>query len=223
MRAVEAVTASGITRGFVVEARVDPALLRASEAVPARARRGRRFRLGEDADGLTWLTAAIKQKLLVAFRACDRAFHDLGGEIRFFHSTPALWRTRLHAARRRARFRLCRPVPCRLRTAASPAPPFRPGSGFRYAHHRGENQRGRNEADIADRQIDWLAEIGQFEISGVEAFVHDDARIAAQLPVELAGADVDGMDARRAVLQQAIGEAACGGTEIGGRPALSRR
>ncbi len=31
------------------------------------------------------------------------------------------------------------------------------------------------------------------QVARVDAFVHDDARIGAQFPVELAGADIDGM------------------------------
>ena len=54
----------------------------------------------------------------------------------------------------------------------------------------------------------------EFNIAGVDPFVHDHARIVAQPPVELAGSHVDGMDARGAGLQQAIGEAAGGGAEI---------
>ena len=48
----------------------------------------------------------------------------------------------------------------------------------------------------------------RLKIARVHAFAHDDARIVAEFPVELARADVDGIDARSTVLQQAIGESA---------------
>ena len=42
----------------------------------------------------------------------------------------------------------------------------------------------------------------------LELFAHDDSRVAADAPVELAVADIHRPHARRAVLEQAIGEAA---------------
>jgi len=45
--------------------------------------------------------------------------------------------------------------------------------------------------------------------------VDHDARVRAQLPGELAVADVDGVDPRGAVLEQDVGEAAGGGADVG--------
>ena len=42
-----------------------------------------------------------------------------------------------------------------------------------------------------------LADRLRLEVAGVDAFVNDDARIVAELPIELAGADIDGVDAAR--------------------------
>ncbi len=42
----------------------------------------------------------------------------------------------------------------------------------------------------------------ELQFARVDAFVHDHARIGAQFPIELAGAHVDGVHARRAGLQQ---------------------
>ena len=63
----------------------------------------------------------------------------------------------------------------------------------------------------------------KLQLAGVDAFVHHDARIGAQLPVELAGADIHGVHARRARLQQAVGEAAGGGADIQADFARRRR
>ena len=52
------------------------------------------------------------------------------------------------------------------------------------------------------------------EVARVHLLLDDHARIVAQFPIELAGADIDGVDARRAALQQAIGEAAGGGADV---------
>ncbi len=52
------------------------------------------------------------------------------------------------------------------------------------------------------------------QLARVDAFVQHDARVGAQLPGELAGADIHGMDARGAGLQQGVGEAAGGGADI---------
>ena len=48
--------------------------------------------------------------------------------------------------------------------------------------------------------------------------MHHDARIVAQLPGELAVADIDRMYLRRAMRQQHIGEAAGGGADVEADP-----
>ena len=56
----------------------------------------------------------------------------------------------------------------------------------------------------------------------VDLLEHDDARIGAQRPVELAVADVERDHARRAALQQHVGEAAGRGADVE-RDAAARR
>ena len=52
--------------------------------------------------------------------------------------------------------------------------------------------------------------------TGIELFHHDDARIVAEFPGELPVTDIDRIDLRRAMLEQAIGESAGRGSEIEG-------
>ena len=52
-------------------------------------------------------------------------------------------------------------------------------------------------------QVDALADVFEREFARVDALVQDHARIGAQLPIQLPGADIHGMHARRAGLQQA--------------------
>ena len=89
-----------------------------------------------------------------------------------------------------------------------------PGSGFNTLSVAGRMSVAGNEAYITDREIDGLPYIGRFQIAGIDAFVHDYARVIAQLPIELPGAHVDGMNPSRARLEQAVRKAAGGGAEI---------
>ena len=88
----------------------------------------------------------------------------------------------------------------------------RPASKMRQRPR--QNHGDGDEADIANRQVDGSPMSARRQIARVHAFVHDHARIVAQFPVELAGADVDGVHARGAALQQAIGEAAGRGADV---------
>ena len=56
----------------------------------------------------------------------------------------------------------------------------------------------------------------RYQVTGVGAFAHDDARVGAQAPVQLAVAHVHGVDAPGASLQEAIGEATSGGADVEG-------
>ena len=56
--------------------------------------------------------------------------------------------------------------------------------------------------------VDRVGNVGAREVAGVEFLADDDARIAADFPVELRVAHIDGADFGRAVLEQAIGETA---------------
>ncbi len=57
------------------------------------------------------------------------------------------------------------------------------------------------------------------EVARVDALAHFDARVCAQPPVDLVVADIDGDDAPRAVLQEAVGEAAGRGAHVETRQA----
>ena len=61
------------------------------------------------------------------------------------------------------------------------------------------------------------------QAAGVEVLDDDDARVVAQRPVELAVADVERDDARRAALQQHVGEAAGRGADVERLAAARRR
>src|SRR5690606_20778771 len=65
-----------------------------------------------------------------------------------------------------------------------------------------------DEAGVTDDEVDGLRNLGSSKVAGVGAFENDDPRVLAQLPGELAVADVDGIDAHRAARQQDVGEAA---------------
>ena len=52
------------------------------------------------------------------------------------------------------------------------------------------------------------------QVAGVGLFVDHDARVGAELPGELAVADIDGMDVGGAVGEQDVGEASGGGADV---------
>src|SRR5579864_3214651 len=67
---------------------------------------------------------------------------------------------------------------------------------------------------VAHGQIEPHWKILGSKISRVHAFADHHAWVVAQLPIELAVANVDRPHARRAALEQAIGEAAGGGADV---------
>lgn len=79
---------------------------------------------------------------------------------------------------------------------------------------RGENQGQGNKADIGDREMERRREVAWLEETGIDAFVNNDAGILSESPVELAVADIKGVDAGGSVLEQAVGESSSGGTDI---------
>src|ERR1051326_3305611 len=157
----------------------------------------------------TVLMTGIEQELLIAFRAGDGTFHDGRFE------TQALHRA-FHALTRGAmQFR--RPHDAAFADLAFPHLELWL-VGYNHATLGAQNRRGRrqnqgygNEADVKRCQIHEFADVLESQISRVHAFVYHDARIVAQLPIELARAHVHRMHARRPALQQAICEAT-GGT-----------
>jgi hypothetical protein len=70
-----------------------------------------------------------------------------------------------------------------------------------------------DERNVGDGEICLLRDILGRQFAGV-AFDGDDARILLELPCELGGVYIDGIDARSAFLQQAIGEATGGGAYV---------
>ena len=83
-------------------------------------------------------------------------------------------------------------------------------------------QRRDNRQDLAQRDerhvdrhdVDRSREVGERQMARVEVLDDDDARVVAQPPVELPVADVERDDARRAALQQHVGEAAGRGADV---------
>ncbi len=76
-----------------------------------------------------------------------------------------------------------------------------------------------DEGAIRDEEGDGgkrLGEGGGRKVACVAAFHDHDARVLAELPGQLAAADVDGEDAGGSVLEEAVGEAAGGRAEVDG-------
>ncbi len=105
-----------------------------------------------------------------------------------------------------------------------------PGLELRLHEHEGvpagleQPQHGRNgdpdadEGDVADEQVGRERQLG--ERAGVRPLEHGHARVVPELRVELPVADVDRGDARRPVLEEAVGEAARRGAEVDGGASL---
>ena len=71
---------------------------------------------------------------------------------------------------------------------------------------RRQREPQRDEREIGDDEVDRLRQLEA--LAGVDPLHHAHAFVAPQLPVELPFADIDGIDPRRAALQQTIGEPA---------------
>ena len=83
-----------------------------------------------------------------------------------------------------------------------------------HRHDRRDYEGEADEGDIEDREVDHFGHVIGAEVADIELLPADDAGIAAQLPDELIGADVEGVNFRRPVLQQAVGESAGAGADI---------
>ena len=92
-------------------------------------------------------------------------------------------------------------------------------AGLERTQRRRDAQPLRSPAGVNDRQVQRL---GRFPVEEVGAFVDDDARIAAEFPVEDAVAGVHGVDAQGALLKQAVREAAAVAAEVGADQAGNR-
>ena len=81
-------------------------------------------------------------------------------------------------------------------------------AGLRQLQRRFEHLRERDEARVADDDVDRLRHLLGCEIAGVGLLQHDHARVLPQLPRELVGADIHRIDLRRPAREQHIGEPA---------------
>src|SRR5215467_1902198 len=79
---------------------------------------------------------------------------------------------------------------------------------------RRQNLFERDERDIDDGERRLVAEDARVERARIRVLHHDHALILAQTGVELAGADVDRVHTRGALLEQAIGEPARRGADV---------
>jgi len=87
------------------------------------------------------------------------------------------------------------------------------GAGGGAADCGGENFSDGDERDVGDNERCGFGYVGGPEVPGV-ALDWENARVLLELPVELAGVDVDGENFGGAMLEEAVGEAAVGGAEI---------
>ena len=71
-----------------------------------------------------------------------------------------------------------------------------------------QDERQRDERDVDDREVARLGDEREIDVADVLALEHDDARVLAERPRELAVADVDRVDPRGAAAEQHVGEAA---------------
>src|SRR5207253_2065711 len=72
----------------------------------------------------------------------------------------------------------------------------------------GQDEPRRDEGDVDGGETDRLGHVVARERSRVDSLAQDHARIVAELRLELAVSDVDGVHLRGAELEQAVGEAA---------------
>src|SRR6266542_580688 len=81
--------------------------------------------------------------------------------------------------------------------------------------HGGEDEPERDEGEVPGDEVHPLAERRGVEEARVLPLAHDDARVAAELRVELPVPDVHREHPRRAALEEEVREAAGGGPEVG--------
>ena len=93
------------------------------------------------------------------------------------------------------------------------------GASLRQRQGLGQRLGEADEADVTDHKADGVVDQGAIEGAGVGRLQVDDPRVALQIAMELAPADVDGVDPRGAALQADLAEAAGGGADIQHGPA----
>ena len=97
-----------------------------------------------------------------------------------------------------------------------------PGSGRAERQRHGQRLRQRDEAHVGDERADRLRHEGAIEPARVATLERDDPRVGGKARVQLVVADVDRIDARRAAVEQHLGEAAGRGADVQGNDALDR-
>src|SRR5579883_1046286 len=160
----------------------------------------------------TVLMMGIEEELLVPFGAEDGAVHDVRFKPEFAHSLHHPLAGRLVEGR----------IADNSALSDLSFPDFelrldqynRLPAGPEQRNRGRQDQRDGDKADIAADEVDLLADVFEFQLAGVDAFVENDAGVGAERPHQLAGADVDGVNARGAGLQQSVGEAAGGGSDV---------
>ena len=91
-------------------------------------------------------------------------------------------------------------------------------AGGEHAERRGQDLLERDERHVDDRQRRLVAEDARVERASVRVLHDDDPLVLPQARVELAGADVDRVHSRGALLEQAVGESARGGADVHAYP-----
>jgi len=81
--------------------------------------------------------------------------------------------------------------------------------GFGYDDRRLNDFANRDEGNVDDDKVDWFRDVCDSQLACIALYA-DNAWIVAQLPIELFHVDVHGIDARGALLKQAVGEATVG-------------
>src|SRR5690606_6944121 len=83
----------------------------------------------------------------------------------------------------------------------------------------GQDERERDEGEVADDEVDRRGDLGRVEGADVGAFQDAHARVVAKSPGQLSVPDVHGEDVRGSAAEQHVGEAAGGGTGVQAAPA----
>jgi hypothetical protein len=91
---------------------------------------------------------------------------------------------------------------------------------FEHGEDGGQDFGEGNEGEVGDGESAFLADVGGDHVAGVELFFDDDARVIAKFPNELVRSHVDGVDADGSSLEQAVGEATGGGSDVDADPAV---
>lgn len=87
-------------------------------------------------------------------------------------------------------------------------------SGFENGEGWGKDEGEGDEGDVGDDDVHEFRDIVWGHVADIEVFATDDAGVITQFPDQLISADIVSVDARGAMLEEAVGEAAGGGSDI---------